>query len=94
MKNYGLVLVLACLPCFGQTQQPSPVPPPADRKTVFQRAVDLYEAKKFPTALLAFQEAANAGVAEAYEYLGVMYSEGQGTPVELPGSDDLRNGFA
>ena len=67
MKNYGLVLFLACLSCVAQTQQPSPVAPPADRKTVFQRAVDLYEAKKYPTALLAFQEAAAGGVAEAFE---------------------------
>ena len=81
MRNYGLILFLACLPCVGQTQQPSPLPPPADRKTVFQRAVDLYEAKKYPTALLAFHEAAAAGVPEAFEYLGVMYSEGQGTSV-------------
>ena len=72
---------VACLTSFAQSQQPSPTPPPADRKTVLQRAIDMYEAKKYPTAMLAFHEAAAAGSAEAAEYLGVMYSEGQGTSV-------------
>src|SRR6185369_9857865 len=76
-----IALFLVCLTSFAQSQQPSPTPPPADRKTVLQRAIDMYEAKKYPTAMLAFHEAAAAGSAEAAEYLGVMYSEGQGTPV-------------
>ena len=75
-----VLLFLACLPVLAQVKQPSDAPPPAANPgTIFERAVEMYEAKKYSTALLAFQEASAAGVKEAAAYLGVMYSEGQGT---------------
>ncbi len=66
-----------------QISQPD-AQPPANQKTIFERAVEMYESKKYSTALLAFQEAGAAGNTEAAAYLGVMYSEGQGTPVDSP----------
>ena len=78
----GALLFLVYPLALAQTQQPSVTPPVADQKAVLQRAVEMYEAKKYSPALLAFHEAAAAGSVEAAEYLGVMYSEGHGTSVK------------
>ena len=51
-----IALFLVCLAAFAQSQQPSPTPPPADRKTVLQRAIDMYEAKKYPPPCWHFKK--------------------------------------
>src|ERR1700742_3091097 len=75
-------LVIACLPTLAQVTTPGDAPPPkANPQTILERAIEMYEGKKYSTALLAFQEASAAGKAEAASYLGVMYSQGQGTAI-------------
>src|SRR5665213_3145144 len=77
-----VVLLLAGFPLLAQISSPGNAPPPkANPQTILDRAVEMYESKKYATALLAFQEAAAAGKTEAASYLGVMYSAGQGTAI-------------
>ena len=68
------VLFSLSLSSFAQVSQPSAQPPPtANPATILDRAIEMYDAKKYPTALLAFQEAAaSPAKSKAAAYLGVM----------------------
>jgi TPR repeat protein len=78
------VLFLSLFVSFlGHAQQspaPNPgTPPPVNEKAIFQRAMEMYEAKHYEPALRAFRESADAGNLEAMMHLGLMYSAGEGT---------------
>src|SRR5580692_12753415 len=78
--------ILFSVTAFAQSQQPTPqqtgANPPAGQEAIFHRAMTMYAAKNYGPALRAFEEAADAGNVEAMMHLGIMYSEGQGTPVK------------
>ena len=58
----AVALLIACLPVVAQVSTPGDAPPPkANPQTILDRAVEMYESKKYATALLAFEEAAAAG---------------------------------
>src|SRR5271168_3716140 len=61
------------------TPQSTGVNPPAGQAAIFHRAMTMYGAKNYAPALRAFEECADAGNVQAMMYLGLMYSEGQGT---------------
>ena len=79
--------ILFSASAFAQSQQQTPqqtgANPPAGREAIFHRAMTMYTAKNYGPALRAFEEAADAGNVEAMMHLGIMYSEGQGTPVKI-----------
>src|SRR5271154_4914659 len=79
--------ILFSVSAFAQSQQQTPqqtgANPPAGKEAIFKRAMTMYAAKNYSPALRAFEEAADAGVVEAMMHLGIMYSEGQGTPVKM-----------
>jgi len=60
----------------------TPTPPKVDGSALLTRATQLYGAKSYATALMAFRQAAETGSVEAMMYLGVMYGTGQGTVVD------------
>ena len=79
--------ILLAASAFAQSQQQTPqqtgANPPAGREAIFHRAMTMYAAKNYGPALRAFEEAADAGNVEAMMHLGMMYSQGQGTPVKV-----------
>lgn len=48
-----------------------------------QQGIDAYKAKNYPVALKNFQPLAESGNAEAQLYLGLMYNNGEGVPVDF-----------
>lgn len=57
----------------------------------FDKAAMYYEQEKFPEALSWYKKAATKGNIEAMEMLVEMYTEGQGTPVNLAQAKNWQN---
>ena len=62
MKVIRLALVLIAISANAQQPASPVIPPKANDKSVFQRGLEMYQSKNFPTALRAFTEAANLNV--------------------------------
>src|SRR5580692_1827553 len=86
LKLVTSAAILFSVSAFAQPQatpQSTGVNPPAGQAAIFHRAMTMYDAKNYGPALRAFEESADAGNVEAMMYLGLMYSEGQGAPVNF-----------
>ena len=81
IKVIRFVLVLFAISAHAQEPASPVIPPKANDKSVFQRGLEMYQSKNFPTAFRAFTEAATAGNVEAMMYVGTMSASGEGTPV-------------
>src|SRR5271155_992678 len=77
-----LLLGIASFASAQPGSQAAAPPPPIDVDGIVVRAKAFYETNDFAAAFMRFRDAAQANNVEAMMYLGLMYANGEGTPVD------------